>query len=398
MLNLPTTVAEIDQLIRDGVQEDLHLDYKESPAIDRSKRNEIAKDTSAFANSDGGILIYGIVESNNLPVSKDGGVDHGVYTREWLEQVISSNITPKIDNIRIVAIPLSASNSIYCVEVPKSYRAPHQSPDKKYYKRFNFQSVAMEDYEINDVRGRQQIVAPLMNFDAEIESGVIVFMVVSNIGSLPALDVTFAFSKKLAWMNNTRDPVLFTRGAKYFPPGKVHRYLYSAFAEVFKPGSLSPPDFDVTISYVHPQTGARISDTFHIDLSDYDDATVVEPELYEHAQTIKKAVGELVSEVQKLRVGIEVLGTLAGATGLDLSVTTLKNISNIARGDERIEKIDPYGKSLRVFKEVLGVNHAMALRLRTHFRRAEEGQKIDEIEGITPELIERIKHYFAIEL
>src|SRR6266545_788491 len=396
MLNLPTTVAEIDQLIRDGVQEDLHLDYKESPAIDRSKRNEIAKDTSAFANSDGGILIYGIVESNNLPVSKDGGVDHGVYTREWLEQVISSNITPKIDNIRIVAIPLSASNSIYCVEVPKSYRAPHQSPDKKYYKRFNFQSVAMEDYEINDVRGRQQIVAPLMNFDAEIESGVIVFMVVSNIGSLPALDVTFAFSKKLAWMNNTRDPVLFTRGAKYFPPGKVHRYLYSAFAEVFKPGSLSPPDFDVTISYVHPQTGARISDTFHIDLSDYDDATVVEPELYEHAQTIKKAVGELVSEVQKLRVGIEVLGTLAGATGLDLSVTTLKNISNIARGDERIEKIDPYGKSLRVFKEVLGVNHAMALRLRTHFRRAEEGQKIDEIEGITPELIERIKHYFAI--
>jgi len=398
MLNLPTTVAEIDQLIRDGVQEDLHLDYKESPAIDRSKRNEIAKDTSAFANSDGGILIYGIVESNNLPVSKDGGVDHGVYTREWLEQVISSNITPKIDNIRIVAIPLSASNSLYCVEVPKSYRAPHQSPDKKYYKRFNFQSVAMEDYEINDVRGRQQIVAPLMNFDAEIESGVIVFMVVSNIGSLPALDVTFAFSKKLAWMNNTRDPVLFTRGAKYFPPGKVHRYLYSAFAEVFKPGSLSPPDFDVTISYVHPQTGARISDTFHIDLSDYDDATVVEPELYEHAQTIKKAVGELVSEVQKLRVGIEVLGTLAGATGLDLSVTTLKNISNIARGDERIEKIDPYGKSLRVFKEVLGVNHAMALRLRTHFRRAEEGQKIDEIEGITPELIERIKHYFAIEL
>ncbi len=149
---------------------------------------------------------------------------------------------------------------------------------------------------------------------------------------------------------------------------------------------------------MHPQTGARISDTFHIDLSDYDDATVVEPELYEHAQTIKKAVGELVSEVQKLRVGIEVLGTLAGATGLDLSVTTLKNISNIARGDERIEKIDPYGKSLRVFKEVLGVNHAMALRLRTHFRRAEEGQKIDEIEGITPELIERIKHYFAIEL
>ncbi|SRR6266498_3928950 len=397
MLNLPTTVAEIDQLIRDGVQEDLHLDYKESPAIDRSKRNEIAKDTSAFANSDGGILIYGIVESNNLPVSKDGGVDHGVYTREWLEQVISSNITPKIDNIRIVPIPLSASNSIYCVEVPKSYRAPHQAPDRKYYKRFNFQSVPMEDYEINDVRGRQQIVVPLMNFDVEIESGVIVSMVVSNIGSLPALDVTFSFSKKLGWMNRTDDPPLFRRGSKYFPPGKVHRYLYSTYAEIFKPNSPSPPDFDVTIGYIHPQRGARISDTFHIDLNDYDEATVVEPELYEHGQIIKKAVGELVTEVQKLRTGIEALGAIAGATGLDISVTTLKNISHIARGEERLEKINPYGQNFQVFMEVLGVEHAMALRLRTYFRRTEEGKTLEQIDGITPEIIEQINLHFAVE-
>lgn len=397
MLNLPTTVAEIDQLIRDGVQEDLHLDYKESPAIDRSKRNEIAKDTSAFANSDGGILIYGIVESNNLPVSKDGGVDHGVYSREWLEQVISSNVTPKIDNIQIVPIPLSTSNSIYCVEVPKSYRAPHQAPDKKYYKRFNFQSVPMEDYEINDVRGRQQIVVRLMNFDVEIESGLIVSMVVSNLGSLPALDVTFSFSKKLGWMNRTDDPPLFRRGSKYFPPGKVHRYLYSTYAEVFKPNSLSPPDFDVTVSYIHPQLGSRVSDIFHIDLNDYDEATVVEPELYEHGQTIKKAVGELVTEVQKLRTGIEALGAIAGATGLDISVTTLKNISHIARGEERLEKINPYGQNFRVFKEVLGVDHTMAFRLRTYFRRAEEGQTLEQIEGITPEIIERIKLHFAVE-
>jgi hypothetical protein len=239
---LPTTIADIDRLIRDGVQEDLHLDYKESPAIDRSKRNELAKDVSAFANSDGGILIYGVIESNNLPVSKDSGVDHTAYSREWIEQVISSNITPKIDNIRIVPIPVSSSNSIYCVEVPKSYRAPHQAPDKKYYKRFNFQSVPMEDYEINDVRSRHQIVAPLMNFDVEIESGVVVSMVVSNMGSLPALDVTFSFSKKLQWMNRTEEPPLFRRGSKYFPPGKVHQYLYSTYAEVFKPSSPSPPD------------------------------------------------------------------------------------------------------------------------------------------------------------
>jgi len=255
----------------------------------------------------------------------------------------------------------------------------------------------MEDYEINDVRGRQQVVVPLMNFDVEIESGVIVSMVVSNIGSLPALDVTFSFSKKLGWMNRTADPPLFRRGSKYFPPGKVHRYLYSTYAEVFKPNSPSPPDFDVTVSYIHPHQGTRVSDTFHIDLNDYDEATVVEPELYEHGQTIKRSVGELVTEVQKLRTGIEALGAIAGATGLDISVTTLRNISHIALGEERIEKISPYGQNFQVFKEILGVDQAIALRLRSYFRRAEEGKSLDQIEGITPEIIAQIKLHFAIE-
>jgi hypothetical protein len=395
---LPITIADIDRLIRDGVQEDLHLDYKESPAIDRSKRNEMAKDVSAFANSDGGILIYGVIESNNLPVSKDSGVDHTVYSREWLEQVISSNITPKIDNIRIVSIPVSSSNSIYCVEVQKSDRAPHQAPDKKYYKRFNFQSVPMEDYEINDVRSRQQIVVPLMNFDVEIEHGVVVSMVVSNIGSLPAFDVTFSFSKKLGWMNRTEDPPLFRRGSKYFPPGKVHRYLYSTYADVFKPNSPFPPDFDVTVSYLHPQHGTRVSDTFHIDLNDYNEATVVEPELYEHGQMIKKAVGELVGEVKKLRASIESLEAIAGATGLDISVTTLKNLSHIARGEERIEKINPYGQNYGVFMEVLGVDYVLALHLMTYFRRIEEGKTLQQVDGITPEIIERIKLHFEVEV
>jgi len=92
-----------------------------------------------------------------------------------------------------------------------------------------------------------------------------------------------------------------------------------------------------------------------------------------------------------------VLGAIAGATGLDLSVTALKNLSNIAQKNERIEKIDPYGKSLRVFKEVLGVNHRMASRLRTFFRRAAEDHKLDDIEEMTPQLLEGIKLHFLID-
>src|SRR5205823_5737014 len=143
-------------------QESLHLDYKDSRAIDSSKFAEIAKDVSAFANSDGGLIIYGVQEKDHLPIGKDGGIDHNRYSRERLEQVMSSNISPRIDDVRIAQIPLSAAASIYAIKVPKSFRAPHQASDKKYYKRYNFQSLPMEDYEINDVRSRQRVIPPLV--------------------------------------------------------------------------------------------------------------------------------------------------------------------------------------------------------------------------------------------
>jgi len=55
----------------------LTLDYKASAAIGKSseKRNEIARDVSALANSAGGQLIYGIAETDHKPASIDAGVD-----------------------------------------------------------------------------------------------------------------------------------------------------------------------------------------------------------------------------------------------------------------------------------------------------------------------------------
>ena len=56
--------------------EDLHLDYKEKrsllPAsrgggIDKQKRAEdLSKDVSSFLNSDGGVLVYGVPESDSI--------------------------------------------------------------------------------------------------------------------------------------------------------------------------------------------------------------------------------------------------------------------------------------------------------------------------------------------
>jgi predicted HTH transcriptional regulator len=139
LIDLPTTLAEVQKLVDTQVQESLHLDYKDSRALGSDKASEIAQDVSAFANADGGTIIYGVREANHVPVKIDEGVDHRKLSHEWLEQIIRSNITPRIDELRIAPIRLTTDKSIYAVHIPKSYRGPHQEmKSKRYYKRYDY--------------------------------------------------------------------------------------------------------------------------------------------------------------------------------------------------------------------------------------------------------------------
>jgi Putative DNA-binding domain len=147
-------------LVDEEIQESLTLDYKASPSLAREDkpRDELCKDVSAFANSAGGQIIYGIVKKDRKPVKVDDGSDH---SREWIEQVIDSRVQPRLDGFVITPMPVGSGRHAYVLTIPQaSGRAPHQAPDKKYYKRQNFQSVPMEDYEIRDAL-RRAITAEL---------------------------------------------------------------------------------------------------------------------------------------------------------------------------------------------------------------------------------------------
>lgn len=146
---------DIEKLIINEVEENIHLDYKASGALDKDdkKRTEITKDVSAFANSDGGIIVYGVSEEDHRP-QRISPIDGRMYTKEWLENVIQL-IQPRIDDLKIYPIRINdLGQSIYVVKIPRSGNAPHMARDKRYYKRFNFKSEPMEDYEVKDLYNR----------------------------------------------------------------------------------------------------------------------------------------------------------------------------------------------------------------------------------------------------
>jgi hypothetical protein len=156
-------IYELRNLIINQVEENIHLDYKSADSLQKSdgKKKEIAKDVSAFANSDGGVIIYGIkefdeLEKRHLPEAITP-INREIITKEWLEQVINSNITPRMDGIIIqpISVDSNSNDVVYVVYIKKSNTA-HQASDFRYYKRFNFESVAMYDYEIKDIMNRKK--------------------------------------------------------------------------------------------------------------------------------------------------------------------------------------------------------------------------------------------------
>lgn len=183
--------VDIQNLIINQVEENLHLDYKAAEALQKTdgKKKEVSKDISAFANSDGGIVVYGIKEFSDaakkyLPEKIDP-IDRNDISKEWLEQVINSNISPRIDGIRITPISIENENNkvIYIVEIPKSNTA-HQAGDHRYYKRFNFESVAMYDYEIRDIMNRKKFPKIELSFEIEQQT----FELKSMFPALPTFD------------------------------------------------------------------------------------------------------------------------------------------------------------------------------------------------------------------
>jgi hypothetical protein len=160
--------SELEALHTNNVKESLHLEYKASAAIDKkddNKKLEMARDVSAFANADGGQVVYGMTEKDHEPAGLDQGIDAKAYPEIWFEQVLQQHITPSISGLRPRHVPLGKSMVAVVIDVPATKGDPHQVSDGRYYRRHNFNRLIMEHYEIRDAMRRVLDPALQLEFD-----------------------------------------------------------------------------------------------------------------------------------------------------------------------------------------------------------------------------------------
>jgi hypothetical protein len=202
------TLEEIERLVEQGKEENLHLEFKtvEKPDLSRPEdRQKLAICMSGFANSDGGIVIWGV------KTDRKDGADRAVapapmikplrvfFTR--LHEITGDATSPISEGVchRI----LEAGEDIGFVKtlVPQSdrvYRAEFGL--KKYFKRSGSSFREMEHFDLEDIFGRRQ--RPALDLTAEPMEGLgdererVAFML-ENTGRAIAKYVGF-----LAWFEN----------------------------------------------------------------------------------------------------------------------------------------------------------------------------------------------------
>ena len=146
------TWEDINLFITNQAQENLHLEFKSSPALrktDKEKR-EVGKDVAAFANAGGGLLIYGIEENDDHQADKISFVNSKEYSEEWLTQVITHNVDRNVQYKIDVVRPPSGKleETIYVVKIPESSNTPHFAKGKGPVIRRNVIVELMEEYEV----------------------------------------------------------------------------------------------------------------------------------------------------------------------------------------------------------------------------------------------------------
>lgn len=169
-MTVPKTYEDLLSLIKEQVEESTHIEFKRGINKEDGKwRKELAKDISAMANSDGGIIIYGIAEKKigELSVASEITPLKDIKL-ESFDQIINSKIQPVIKGIEFISIAVPEKDGfVYVVSVPKSDTAHQNLYSYQYHKRRNVIVEPMEDYEVRDTMNRNKF--PKIDLEFTIE-------------------------------------------------------------------------------------------------------------------------------------------------------------------------------------------------------------------------------------
>lgn len=164
--------AAIHELVSSKAQENVALEFKvkankTNGELSTQDRGALGIALSAFANSSGGLLIWGIEAAKGRGGIDAAQAEHAIPNvalfKSAVSRAVGELLMPRHDGIHVEAIagPKNDGAGFLAVWVERSERRPHRSEakdDKRYYKRSGDSSFMMEHYDIEDAFHRVGLV------------------------------------------------------------------------------------------------------------------------------------------------------------------------------------------------------------------------------------------------
>lgn len=159
------SLETIDQYIEFRKEENVTLDFKilnNAKLTSKDDKKNLAKALSGFANSAGGIIIWGVDARKN-----ENGIDCAVGKNEIyplsllvsrLNELTGDAVSPIIGKVFHNKIEIANDKGFATTYVPECFTGPHMAKlgEDRYYKRSGDSFYRMEHFDIADMFGRRK--------------------------------------------------------------------------------------------------------------------------------------------------------------------------------------------------------------------------------------------------
>lgn len=161
---LSLDINELERWVSTHRQEDLHLDFKlltTGAELSRDDKKNLAKAISGFANSDGGLIVWGVdcrKDANNVDAASGlKPVPDADAVLSRLQSLTGEATSPIVEGVQHRIIRTSDGAGIIATLIPASDLGPHmaRAGEQRYYKRSGDSFYQMEHFDIADMFGRR---------------------------------------------------------------------------------------------------------------------------------------------------------------------------------------------------------------------------------------------------
>jgi hypothetical protein len=250
---------DLQEMVVSSRVEDLYLEFKtisDARFQQKEDRKNLAIALSGFANSDGGIIIWGIETRRN---SEDVDAASGLRPIPNLDLLLSklnehtgSALSPIATGVRHRTIPARGSEGFAATLVPASDSGPHMAKgggEHRYYKRSGDSFRMMEHFDIADMFGRRR--RPELTVKAVVRPGA-----ASNPGSQWAV---FEGDIIITIENNGRG----TASAPFLDLAIEDSYHLKGRKDLWDASSGRIQRLDFSSTRSHAQFGSEINTVIH---------------------------------------------------------------------------------------------------------------------------------------